>query len=186
MTMTTTTTIAFSPPSEISPPHHPHLANERRSLLRWCDSTPDLQVCDDAHEVIAEDESYSDGGTGEDDDDDVGGTTTTEDDDVVIEDKNDDDDESADLVDVGDDDELGGSFEVLEDDEDDDHDDHDNHDDHDMVGDDFTEVGGDESTIFTSGWTVASHAVVSAEGGGGIWGGGGPTFKDVGESPRVT
>ena len=95
-------------------------------LLRRCNSTPDLLVCDDAHEVIAVDESDSDDTGGEE----VGDGTTEDDDD--------DDDDDAELVDVGDV-ELGGSFEVLDDDEEDEDDDS-------TGDDDFTEVEGEGST----------------------------------------
>jgi hypothetical protein len=87
------------------------------------------------------------------------GDGTTEDDDE-------DDDDDAELVNVGDV-ELGGSFEVLDDDEE--------NEDNDSTGDDdFTEVEGEGSTtrsIGTSSWTMASSSVTTGYGG--------LSFKDV-------
>ncbi|KAL3798445.1 hypothetical protein ACHAW5_007397 [Stephanodiscus triporus] len=152
-----------------------------------CNSTPDLVVCDDAHEVIAEDESDSEDTTtahGEEEGGGDGRTTGGENDDHDSD--HDHDHEDAELVDVGEDgggvsndDELGGSFEVLEDEDNDDDGERD---------DDFTEVPTPASTssVGASSWTMASSSSSDPPrprgggGGGGAWGtNAGPSFKDV-------
>jgi hypothetical protein len=151
----------------------------QQRTLRRCASTPDLVVCDNAHEVIVEDESdseeYDDDGDDDDDDDDDDDVASGSEEELVVEKVEVSGELLEESFEVVPEEHHEGAADVVEDDE------------PFMIGvdDDFTNEEEESATFVstpsmgTSSWTIPS-SVVPTTPPTSVWGmKKSPSFKDV-------